>query len=398
MPLVAYDRCVTTQTQVLEGVAGVAGVQSEPRPSHASIRSAEIDQVLSEAESAAAANRPHEALNLIEQIDELVRSSPPLRLRALLVESWALMSTGDTRAANSLLEQATWIAATPDFTDADRAEVLFRLGCCRLRQSQVGNATALFTVALEDAQRSTLPTLELRATILQWRARCWLRQHLPAMATQDVERALELAEGCRARVVADVSFQASVVAERQGNWLLARMYAETALELYRTLEDDIATNKVLNNLGGINFLLGASEEAIQCLTESIRIARSMDDAVGIGYALSTLAETLLRTGDPEGAEDFAGQALTHLEGADAHLTEIGGALLTLGRATAEQDRLPEAEHAFRRAEECFGRADSTPHQAEAWIAQGELAEKNGDQAVATNRYRRAALALRNVHL
>lgn len=369
-----------------------------PRASDATIRSAEIDHVLSEAETAAAAHRPQEALSLLEQIGRLVRTSPPLRLRALLVESWALMSTGDTRAADDLLEQARWIAATPDFTDVDRAEVLFRLGCCRLRQSQVGNATALLTVALEDAQRSTLPTAELRATILQWRARCWLRQHLPGMATQDVERALELAEGGSSRVLADVSFQASVVAERQGNWLLARMYAETALELYRTLEDDAATNKVLNNLGGINFLLGSFEDAIECLTESIRIARSMDDAVGIGYALSTLAETLLRTGDPEGAEDFAGQALSHLEGADAHLTEIGGALLTLGRASAAQDRLPEAERAFGRAEECFGRADSPPHQAEAWIAQGELAEKSGDQAVAAKRYRRAALALRNVHL
>jgi tetratricopeptide (TPR) repeat protein len=93
------------------------------------------------------------------------------------------------------------------------------------------------------------------------------------------------------------------------------MHAETALAAYQALGDGVATNKVLNNLGGIHFLLGAHDAAIDCLTESVRIARSLGDAVGTGFALSTLAETLRRTGDAAAAEDFAGQALAELEAA-----------------------------------------------------------------------------------
>jgi tetratricopeptide (TPR) repeat protein len=152
-------------------------------------------RALREAEAAADDHRPADALRLLEEIGDLVRTSPPLRVRALLVESWALMSSGDAGAADRLLEQAGWLAASPGFGELDRAEVLFRLGCCRLRQARVGNATALLTVALEDVQRSSARSVELQASILQWRARCWLRQNPPDRAGQDVELALELVEG-----------------------------------------------------------------------------------------------------------------------------------------------------------------------------------------------------------
>ena len=388
-------------TNPLELETATADARLRPlyaRPASAAERSAEAVRVLREAEAAADAHRFEETLQLLEEIDELVRSSPPLRFRALLARSWALMSTGDAEAADQLLEQAGWMAASPDFTDIDRAEVLYRLGCCRLRQSRVGNATALLTVALEDAQRSDRPAVELQASILQWRARCWLRQNLSDMAQQDVDLALELIAGGSPRIAADVSFQASIVSERRGNWLLARMHAEGALEAYRRLEDGIATNKVLNNLGCIHFLLGDHDAAIDCLTESLAIARSLGDPVGTGFALSTLAETLLRTGDAEAAEDVAGQALTFLESPGAALTEAGCALLTLGRATAAQGRLQDAAAAFQRADRCFQKASSSAHQAEAWIAQGELAEELGDMADAARRYRRAAVALRTIHL
>ena len=51
-------------------------------------------------------------------------------------------------------------------------------------------------------------------------------------------------------------FQASLVAERQRQWLLARFHAEQALEIYRRFGDTLSTARLLNNLAGIDFLLG----------------------------------------------------------------------------------------------------------------------------------------------
>ena len=49
------------------------------------------------------------------------------------------------------------LAERPEFSDIDRAEVLFRLGACRWSLSSISTAIALFDEALELAERSGLP-------------------------------------------------------------------------------------------------------------------------------------------------------------------------------------------------------------------------------------------------
>ena len=68
----------------------------------------------------------------------------------------------------------------------------------------------------------------------------------------------------------------------------------------------------------------------------------------------------------------------------------------LGRALLEQDRLDEAEEAFRAAEACFDQLDSAGHRAAAWVARGDLAARRGDDRLAAHLYRTAAEALQDV--
>ena len=82
----------------------------------------------------------------------------------------------------------------PEFSDVDRADVLFRLGVCRYKLSSISTAVALFDEALELAERSGLPCGLLRSDILQWRSRCHRRLRDYVAARDDVERALELAQ------------------------------------------------------------------------------------------------------------------------------------------------------------------------------------------------------------
>jgi hypothetical protein len=62
----------------------------------------------------------------------------------------------------------------------------------------------------------------------------------------------------------------------------------------------------------------------------------------------------------------------------------------------EQDRLDEAEEAFRACESAYNQLSSASHRASAWVAQGDLAAKRGDDRAAARLYRQAADALQDV--
>src|SRR5262249_56361650 len=131
---------------------------------------------------------------------------------------------------------APWVGGGAAFPAADRADGLSRLGVCRYKLSSVATALGLFNEALALAERSELRSDLLRSNILGWRSRCYRRQRDWEAAREDVERALELAEGLNdKRTAAQVYFQASLVAEREGHRVLARKYAERPKAHYESL-------------------------------------------------------------------------------------------------------------------------------------------------------------------
>jgi len=323
-------------------------------------------------------------------------AAPELELRSLLASSWAHMYLGDIRKAIELLERARGIVEAPSFTDLDRGEVLYRLACCRYKLSSISTAVALFSQALELVERSGLPADRLRSHIYGWRSRCYRRQRDWEAAREDVERALELAEGVNdRRTMANAYFQASLVAERTGHWVVARSYAEKAKSIYEELRDQSNVGKLLNDIGALNFLLGRPEEAIRYLKDSFKALIDVGEDTDAARVISSLAQVHLRTGKVELAEEQARQALDMLEGRVDHLDEIGNAQLVLGRALLEQARLEEAEELFASAESSFDQLSSASHRAAAWIAQGDLAGRRGDDRRASRLYRRAAEALQD---
>ena len=112
-------------------------------------------------------------------------------------------------------------------------------------------------------------------------------------------------------------------------------------------------------------------------------------------AISSLAQANLRTGDPVAAEEHARHALRLLGTRVDRLDEIGNARLVLGRALLEQGRLEEAEATLAEAEDAFAQLSSGSHRAAAWVAQGDLAQRRGDDAGAATLYRRAAETLQD---
>jgi tetratricopeptide (TPR) repeat protein len=319
-----------------------------------------------------------------------------LQVRLLSGEAWARILKGDVRAALELLDRARSLAEGPAFADLDRAELLFRLGVGRYLISSISTSIALFGEALALIEGSELPSDVLRANVLTWRSRCFRRLRDYEAAREDVERALELAESMGdVRALGEAYFQASLVAERDGHWVLARTYAERAKAQYEELADRMNVGRLLNNLGGLDFTLGNPERAIVRLQEAIELAIEHGDDNDVATCVSSLAQVYLRTGDPVLAEEHARHALRRLDGREDRIDEIGNARLVLGRALLEQERLDEAEEVLAEAEDAFDQLSSGSHRAAAWVAQGDLAQRRGDDRRAASLYRRAAEALQD---
>ena len=355
-----------------------------------------VEAKLAQAEALSEAHRDREAVVLFRDARAEISTlgSAEFEVRALVGEGWALQELGSPREGLDVLQVARELTERPEFSDLDRADVLFRVGCCRYRISSIPTAVSLFDEALELAERSGLPCDILRARILAWRSRCRRRQADFEAAREDVERALELARGVDdPRTVAGAYFQASFVAEKMGHWGLARQYAQQAKAIYQDLNDERNTGRIMLNLGGLQLLLGKPEQAIEHLTRSFALAVEAGSQPDAAQALGSLAAVHEQLGDHEAADEHARKALALLEGREDFLDEIGQSNLVLGRSLLERDRLDEAEQCFRAADQAFEQMESVAHRTGAWVAMGDLAERRGNAREAARWYRNAAEAL-----
>jgi tetratricopeptide (TPR) repeat protein len=387
-------------TETIQWLAGRLGVDAGFLANGVSAdERGRVDAALARADALLQARRNDEALQEFENVRAAVLATglPELEARALSGEATVRMRRGEVREAIALLERARALSEGDSFSDVERADILFRLGVARYKLNSIQTALALFDEALKVAERSEIPSDHLRSNVLAWRSRCYRRRRDLEAAREDVERALELAEGLNdRRTAADIYFQASIIADRQGHWVLARSYAERAKAAYEEVADRTNLGRLMNNLGGINFLLGHPGEAIAFLKDAVRIALEVGNDAEAAHAVNGIAQVHLRTGDVTRAEEQARYALELLGDRIDEVAEIGNAQLVLGRALLEQNRLDEAEVAFRAGENAYDQLSSASHRATAWVAQGDLAARRGDDRTAARLYRQAADALQDV--
>ena len=358
-----------------------------------------VEATLTRAEALSEARRYPESIEIFRQAAAEVAGtgSPELDVRCRSGEAWAHAEAGEIRGALELLQGARELVEGPPFGDIDRADVLFRLGVCRYKLASVSTAIALFNEALDLATRSGLPCDLLRADILGWRSRCRRHQRDFEAAREDVEGALELARAMDdRRTIANVYYQASLVAERTGHWIASRNYAEQAKALYQELNDERTVGRLMQNLGGLHLLLGKPDQAIEHLKAAFALAVESESKADAAQALGNLATVYLHVGDYESADDHARRGLDLFEGREDYVQDIGQSHVVLGRALMERGRLAEAEESFRAADSAFERLGSVSYRAGAWVALGDLASRRGDDREAARLYRNAAEALQDI--
>ena len=342
--------------------------------------------------------RHDEAVEHLENLWPELRGDVALSFRHHLALSWSEMCRGELESAAGLLAHAKTIVKSPRFDACDRAELLYRRGCVAFKQGEVADATSLFTRALDLNEQAPRQRALLAANVYEWRSRCYQFRRDWDAASRDTERSLEIAtrvgdEPAQAHAL----FQASAIAERRKAWLVARYYAERALELYRKHGDVLLTGRILNNLGGINFLLGDVATAEANLLAATEKAADAGSDADLAQAVNSLAHLLLRTGRPAEARVRAERAVELLAGRLDFRDELGNAQLVLARSLAAEGDLALAVDWIDEAEHTFGALGSTSHLALAWLARGDVARESGDLETAADLYRQAADSLQDVH-
>ena len=340
-----------------------------------------VEAVLARAEALSKGYHYKESIEAFEEARAAVSAtnSVELDVRTRSGEAWARMQEGDVRTAVELLNSARAIAEGSVFSDVDRAEIVFRLGVCRYKLSSVSTAVALLDEALALAERSDMPSDGLRSDIYHWRSRCHRRQRDFEAAREDVEHALELAQGVDdRRKMADAYFQASLVAERTGHWVLSRNYAERAKNLFQELDDERTVGRLLNNLGGLSLLLGKPEQAIEQLKASFAVAVEVDSQADAAQADGRPRHRLSparATGTPP--TSTRAQALRCSTAARTSSTR------SASPSSCSAARCSSATASTRRrspsglADATFEQFSSVSHRANVWVALGDLAARRG---------------------
>ena len=355
------------------------------------------ESAVARAEAEIEAHRDRDALAILEQAAAVATRSGDARLafRHAQARGWALQSIGLLPEALDAFADAGTLAE--ELTATDQAAVLYRVGFVRYKMGSLATAAAALDEALRLAAGAPQPSDALRVRILNTRAKIRRRQKDFTAASEDIEQALELARSLNDdRVLAETLLDASLVAERQNQYSLARDYAERSKALYERVSDHEYVGKLLNNLGQLRAITGKPDEAVPLLRESFRIAVDQDNRVDAGFAASSLASARLHTGDFDGAIESGYSAIELLSSRVEFREEEGNARIVIGRALMALDRIEEAEQSFTAAANCFEAVETVSHLAGSWVALGDVAGKRGETVKAAELYRRAAEALQDV--
>ena len=376
----------------------------EPMLIATGLSAADLQRVESDLAAGQALLDEHRYLDAIETFRPLRQSlgaeAPRWAYRgAMRGEAWALIRLGKVTEAAELLGEARVTAEAGSGTADERAEIAYLTAVCCYTLSTMAAAHVEFARALALLDEAEEPNDRLRSDIHQWRSRCYRRQRDWEAAREDIDRALELVEPLDdSRRSAEVNLQASLVAERQGRWVLARRYAETSRDLFAAAGDTVTMARVLNNVGGLNHLLGDDDTAIPQLQEAFAIFVDAQLQAEAGYVLSSLAEIYRERGELAEAEAVAQRALALLEGRIDHVQELGTAQLVLARAHLGQGDLEQAEGVLAEVDESYALTESISHQARSWMVRGELELLRENETEAARLYREAATALQPTDL
>jgi tetratricopeptide (TPR) repeat protein len=138
----------------------------------------------------------------------------------------------------------------------------------------------------------------------------------------------------------------------EGNYRKSADYFGRSLEITRQQGDILNQMRTLGSMGYMLVQAGEGARALECLSESLEIARTVGDRRSQELALLGMAD-LMAKDDPAKAEELALECL-HLAETIEHVSMQGHACLALAGIIASQGRSGEARAAVDRAVAILG--------------------------------------------
>ena len=388
---------VVPSDELLAWLAERLGV--EPMLIATGLSSADLERVERDLAAGQALLDEHRYLDAIEIFRPLRQSLSPEAPRwayrgAMRGETWALIRLGSVTDAAELMGEARMRAEGGPDTADERAEIAYLTAVCCYTLSTMAAAHVEFARALSLLDEAEEPNDRLRSDVHQWRSRCYRRQRDWEAAREDIDRALELVEALDdTRRSAEVNLQASLVAERQGRWVLARRYAEKSRDLLRGRRRHRHQGTRAQQPRRPQPPARGRRHGDRATAGGVRDLRRRPARRG-----GRLCPELPRRDPPRARRARRGRGRRAacarlLEGRRDHVQEIGTAQLVLARAHLDQGDLEQAEGLLAEVDESYALTESISHQARSWMVRGELELLRENESEAARLYREAATAL-----
>jgi predicted ATPase len=254
-----------------------------------------------------------------------------------------------------------------DAHDGERAEVLARL------RRDAGDVGVALSWALDHDIAAGLP---LADSIF----RPWLSAGRIGELTQWYERALEDPDALSSRDRADALAGLGFALSYSENLDPARKALREALRLYREAGDERNQARVLNRLGGVEFLAGAPDRAVGWHEQALVIAEHLDDAEEVALSLHNLGENLRDTGAFERAAEMYTRSIQIRRADD--LGSSSATLHSFGDLSLDKGDLLAADHYYREALAAAREDDDVRTQAYCLAGLACVAARRGDPTAA----------------
>lgn len=228
--------------------------------------------------------------------------------------------------------------AEPQLTTSEQVTWLNRLG------AEHDN----FRSALGWLEQENGSETRLRIVAALWRF-WWMRGHL-AEGRGWLQRALDEADGLPDALQAQAFSGAGILAESQGDYEPAIALHEKALDIWRSIGDQIGIAFSLTNLGMVADALGDFDRANGLHTQALKIWREIGDELGIASSLNELGTLAINRGDYEIAENLLSESLM-LCRKSGDASAVGSVLESLGILAFSRE---DYEQAARFHEESLG--------------------------------------------
>jgi tetratricopeptide (TPR) repeat protein len=335
----------------------------------------EVTYLRKSAELAVKAQEPQQAL---VAIDEALALAPTANERADLyrIRGCALDAFGKLEEALSAHQLA---AATAPPDDAElNAAIYVEIGTVLAQQEQFNAALEADLRALHWMDRHHHADPALRARLFTNLGRAAYAMGQLATADRYFRQALEAATDAENVFrIANAHMALGVSARAIGELDRAIDHCNRALDLHQRLRHERTANRVLNNLGDIQYAAGRKQQAQTLQGRCLDRARELKDDLGVGAAAAELARYALERGKPEEARNLAQEAALaagrtgdHLHQAMATALE-GSALELLGERVA-------ADRKLRGALRSLAGRDAAGKLAEVCSLYAEILRKRGE--------------------